>query len=859
MNLQHTHTPLRVFISYAWEDDEYRHWVAQLASQLRKDGVNARLDHWHLQEGQTIPEFMNSEVRQADKVLVLCSPKYRQKVHAMEDGGPSTGSGWESMLLGSAMFTQDARAKVITALAQGQWKESAPDYIKALPYDNLTHADQIQLHQAYLSLLRRLTENTENAPPVKLDFSIKAPDSATPLFAGHNLDTLATDRGTLPPVVTLPNPHRMPHRSLSGRFAGRVDALWELHKLLYQDGTAVVEGVGVVMGTGGLGKSQLATEYVHRFGNYYPGGVFWTDADQGLPVVVQQIAESVDIDIDGAMPIDKQCEALWRSLGQAPNPILIVYDNFPEIQPLRHWLPVGANLNVLVTTRRTDLTYPKVSLSFMTHDEGLELLNSGDRVFGNESIPLIDALGGLPLALELVCNFLNLRKTLQIDALLVEITRHGEMTALDELTKHYKDELPTGHEKAIGATFQLSWDLASESEQTMLRIMACWASLPIPKRLLRHTIVETFDSVLTDPVDRDISELERLSLITLDQEYDPQIHQLLRGFIRSQSHKDDNQFQAQAVKAVLSELSRTRKDTDMDALTELEKVLPHGQAVLDTEIAAPEDAINIANYICWHQQQRGRYQLAKDAGQQALSLAKQTYETNHSDIGTCQSYLGLVLKALGDLEGAKTLLKDALALALKSYEPGHPEIANGQSNLALVLQALGDLEGAKTLLSEALSSDQKSFEPGHPNIAISQSNLALVLKDLGDLEGAKTLLEDTLASNLKCYEPGHPEIAIGQSNLAQVLQDLGDLEGAKILLSEALNSAQKNFEPGHPKIAIRQSNLASVLHNLGDLEGAKTLLILAYKIFNNLLGEDHPNTLIVRGNLDIVESEIQHR
>ena len=125
-----TNAPVRVFISYAWEDDDYRDWVAQLAAQLRVDGVRARLDRWHLQDGQTIPEFMNSEVRKADKVLVLCSPKYREKVHAMEDGGPSTGSGWESMLLSSAMFAEDARSKVVTALALGKWSESAPDYMQ---------------------------------------------------------------------------------------------------------------------------------------------------------------------------------------------------------------------------------------------------------------------------------------------------------------------------------------------------------------------------------------------------------------------------------------------------------------------------------------------------------------------------------------------------------------------------------------------------------------------------------------------------------------------------------------------------------------------------------------------------------
>jgi hypothetical protein len=690
MSPRATTTPIRVFISYAWEDEDYRQWVARLASQLREDGVDARLDRWHLQPGQTIPSFMNSEVRQADKVLVLCSPKYREKVHAMEDGGPSSGSGWESMLLSSAMFTQDARSKVVTALARGAWQESAPDYLQGLPYEDLTQTDETNLRQAYTSLLQRLTDATEAAPPLGPAHDIPASDPVKPLFGGRSLDALATERGTLPPLVTLPMRHRMPYRSLGGRFAGRIDALWALHDLLHQDGTAVVEGVGVVMGTGGLGKTQLATEYVHRFGNYYPGGLFWTDADQGLPVVVQQIAESADIELDGAMPIDKQCEVLWQRLGQVRAPVLIVFDNFSETEALEPWLPVGANLKALVTTRRRDLAYPKVLLPFLTHEEGLELLNSGERAFGAEAIPLIDALGGLPLALELSRNFLNRRPTLEIAALLEEIAKVGELATLNLFAEHYKNELPTGHEKAVGATFQLSWDLATEAEQQLLRLMACWAPAPVPRRLLRRAVGDNSDSLLTDPVGTGVSALERLSLVEFDEDHNPQIHRLLRGFIRSQPPADDDATMAQAVVAVTAELERTREDIDRAALTELEKVLPHGRAVLDAGIAEPGQAIDITNYISWHQRQRGRYQLAKDAAQHALALAKQTYAPGHNEIATCQAYLGLVLQDLGDLAGAKTLL-------IQSYEAFNNLLGKEHPN---TLTVKGNLEAVESEIQE---------------------------------------------------------------------------------------------------------------------------------------------------------------
>jgi TIR domain len=109
--------PVRVFISYAWEDDEYRLLVKRLATRVRADGVNARLDVWHL-EGLTIPEFMSREVRLADKFLAVCSPQYRQKAHAMEEGEGSRGSPWELMLATSRIWTDVDQRNIPSATSR---------------------------------------------------------------------------------------------------------------------------------------------------------------------------------------------------------------------------------------------------------------------------------------------------------------------------------------------------------------------------------------------------------------------------------------------------------------------------------------------------------------------------------------------------------------------------------------------------------------------------------------------------------------------------------------------------------------------------------------------------------------------
>ncbi|HVT15177.1 MAG TPA: TIR domain-containing protein [Thermoanaerobaculia bacterium] len=155
--------PKRLFISYAWESDDYKLWVKKLATRLREDGVDARLDAWDLRETDVISEFMNREIRQADWVLVLCSPAYQAKVRATEDGVRVSGVGWETRLLSGGVLVANEK-KVIAALAQGTWEAAAPDALCGQPYCDLSDpaAFEIQYHK----LLQEITGSTEKAPPL---------------------------------------------------------------------------------------------------------------------------------------------------------------------------------------------------------------------------------------------------------------------------------------------------------------------------------------------------------------------------------------------------------------------------------------------------------------------------------------------------------------------------------------------------------------------------------------------------------------------------------------------------------------------------------------------------------------------
>jgi hypothetical protein len=111
-------------------------------------------------------------------------------------------------------------------------------------------------------------------------------------------DVNLADRSELPPVHPLSERHRMPYQSLGEKFAGRVGAIWDLYDSLFRDSATVLQGTGVVAGTGGLGKTQLAIEYAHRFGAAYTGGVYWVEADLGVVAIVTQISAAAGIEVD---------------------------------------------------------------------------------------------------------------------------------------------------------------------------------------------------------------------------------------------------------------------------------------------------------------------------------------------------------------------------------------------------------------------------------------------------------------------------------------------------------------------------------------------------------------------------------
>lgn len=102
-----------VFISYSHDSKEHKMWVLEFAQQLRRHGIDVKLDQWDLAYGEYVPKFMEHWVTEAERVLMICTEPYVRKV---DDG--KGGAGYEAMIVTAELIQDLGTKKFIPVIRQ---------------------------------------------------------------------------------------------------------------------------------------------------------------------------------------------------------------------------------------------------------------------------------------------------------------------------------------------------------------------------------------------------------------------------------------------------------------------------------------------------------------------------------------------------------------------------------------------------------------------------------------------------------------------------------------------------------------------------------------------------------------------
>ncbi|MGX1318473.1 hypothetical protein AB7M17_001926 [Bradyrhizobium sp. USDA 377] len=150
--------PLRVFISYTKTSIEHQAWVKELAIFLRQNGVDARLDIWHLRPGMDLPQWMCNELDLADRVLIVCNEEYAARAN-----GRLGGVGWEMRVIqGDLLQSQSSNPKKYLPILRGKFdKKIVPSFLRGVYALTWSARDDREIKE---QLLREIYEVFDEAP-----------------------------------------------------------------------------------------------------------------------------------------------------------------------------------------------------------------------------------------------------------------------------------------------------------------------------------------------------------------------------------------------------------------------------------------------------------------------------------------------------------------------------------------------------------------------------------------------------------------------------------------------------------------------------------------------------------------------
>jgi len=148
-----------VFISYSWDDEEHKRWVLNLANRLVDERVNVLLDRYELRLGRNLPLFVETSIRNADRIIIVFTPNYKLKAEK-RDGGV----GYEYSIMNAELYeNQTNNEKIIPVLRNGSKTDSIPEFMQQ--YIHLDMKLDANFETSFTDLLREIYNEPEIAKP----------------------------------------------------------------------------------------------------------------------------------------------------------------------------------------------------------------------------------------------------------------------------------------------------------------------------------------------------------------------------------------------------------------------------------------------------------------------------------------------------------------------------------------------------------------------------------------------------------------------------------------------------------------------------------------------------------------------
>jgi tetratricopeptide (TPR) repeat protein len=843
--------PADIYLSYVTED---RMWADWIEAVLLQAGFRVRKQTASAQAGGSAKDEAARAADAASRTVAVVSAAYLRSPQALG--------------VREAMAVADPAGinrRLIPVRVVGETRMTEPFAERTVV--DLTRRDAAQAAEEILKALGRQPRLTDHADPVPRE----------PRYPR-----------TIPPVWNVP--------TRNATFTGRNDVLEKLRDQLAGSSKAVVLPLALY-GYGGVGKTQVALEYAHRYMADYDV-VWWIPSEQQELVVpaFAELAARLSLRVSSDSMTDAAAaarEALRR--GSQYSRWLLIFDNANEPGDLETHFPGGPG-HVLVTSRNP--TWSRVAepleIDVFTRQESLEHLQRRVPTLSDEDADLVaDALGDLPLAIEQAGAWLAETGTPASEYVTQLIAQSAAVLALSQ---------PSDYPTPVAVTWRLAFDRLKEQSPAaarLLQLCAFFAPEPISLSLLYS------DQMISSLVELDprlkeriilgqlIREIARFSLAKVDRGSNSiQVHRLIQAVIRSQMEtQSERESTMHEVHRILIGARPRQGDTDnpenwgrydwiwphlgpseayrcdeedtrqllIDRVRylwkrgEFEAALQLGQRIEEAwrERLGPDDRQTL--YLRFHVasvlRSQGRYAEALKEDTDILAKQRAVLSEDHPHTLQTAGSMAGDLRGLGDFRKALEMDQQTYDRFKELFGDDEPTTLSAANNLAIDLRLVGDCFQALQLDQDTLNRRQSVLGPNHPYSLHSASMLARDMREAGDFGGSTELLQETYAQYRGVLGEDVVDTLRTAKSLAVSLRKIGQTEEAYRLTQETRQRYAQNYAPEHPDALACQLNLACDLSARDDKASAFTIASEVFESYKDTLGPRHPFTLAAANNI----------
>jgi len=643
---------------------------------------------------------------------------------------------------------------------------------------------------------------------------------------------------------------RVPRRNTF--FTGRENTLQLLHDTFLAQRAHQVSPLPLALsGLGGVGKSQIALEFVYRCRWHYHT-VLWIQAasEEQLVADFTAVADLLGLPEKDAADPNVLIAAVKKWLTDLTR-WLLIFDNADNLQLLERFLPDEIKGHILLTTRSQStgqFAHRGILVEPLDDHSGAELLLHRAKILPLErtleqtgatdaahALLYSKSVGGLPLALDQAGAYIEeTSESLEGYIELYQKKHH------DLLNRRGSLEGTIQHPESVVSTFEISFTRACEQyplAADLLRFCGFLQPDVIPEEVLLAADLKLDTLSLNEAV----AALQGYSLIKRNAyEKIYSMHQLIQEVLTNDM---DAEVSWKWRERVVRALATVFPDEDFAEWGKCARLLPHALICAAWTKDKFPPTLELAQLLFKagvYLRERGQYANAEPLLERVCSIRQQYLEDIHPDIATAQYELGILYWREGKYEQAEPLLQMAYKVHKQYSGDDHPYTAKSLNGLAALYNSQGKYQEAERLYQHVLALWQRL--DSKLNIAKTLNNLAELSQHLDQYPEAEKWYREALVLKESWLGRTHLSTAATLNNLAYLYHCTGRYQEAETLYQEVLSTFKKQAGETHPYTAGILNNLAELYWLQKQYEQAEPLYRHALALREQHLGKNHPDT-----------------